>query len=218
MSSKGGIQGKVLSCLCRDTWTQWGVRCLFLLRGATCTDLKAQYCCWLLSTVSMTGSALQQSCGVRHGIKHKAPWAKTVYLLPDCIPGHGNASLCTAQPSVQGPQATKMCHCPRSWLFKPCLLITPKADFKGKAAETTASFFRASSWISLFKRWFCRTQELAAVPGWWAALQAVPHMGCQCKGAKCSAAPAMKQWYICLQGAEDTKTGRVKLEDRKKQC
>lgn len=36
-----------------------------------------------------------------------------------------------------------MCRCPWSWLFKPCLLITPKdaLDFEGKAAETTASFF-----------------------------------------------------------------------------
>lgn len=49
--------------------------------------------------------------------------------------GHGSASLCTAQPSVQGPQATKMCHCPQS-----CLLITPKGDFEG--TETTVSSSR----------------------------------------------------------------------------
>lgn len=88
-----------------------------------------------------------------------------------------------------------MCRCPWSWLFKPCLLITPKGalDFEGKAAETTASFFQDQ--LSDFTFQTLVLQDTGAYSSSWllSCFTGSAAHGLPVQGANCSAAPAMKQ-------------------------
>lgn len=133
-------------------------------------------------------------------------------------------------------QSTKMCCCPRSLALNPAFWLPwkqlqilrakqqrPLLVFLGPALgfHFSDTVFACSGWKDHVNPEITAgtTQKPAVVfSASEPALQAMLHAYCLSKGANCFAAPAMKQWFIGLQGAEETKTVHVNLEDGKKQC